>query len=301
MDNNNFDFSNTTDFNNFQISPLPHGDNLHSAPQTMTVSVNTSDVLHQSISEYSNSNSEQHNIHDINSFNQGVEFNSNTQPDFIHKLENNHSVMMNHEPQPIHFNDEQQTSTSHEHIYNQSNTQYLNQFNSLDNSNNNFDSFNQSQINFSPIHSDNQQLDYSNYSNYSGIDNQYHQYFHQINPDNRTLHFESHLMVMNSSSHHCLYTTISDSGQVYKHTSDNPNDSYYVGYISNGSIYNSSGYYQGYGGANGRIYDHLNHFVGSVDGCGNVCNTAGIKVYQTTKGVAGAAAYLLLVYHGGVS
>lgn len=105
-----------------------------------------------------------------------------------------------------------------------------------------------------------------------------------------------------SSSTHCSpYTTISDTGMVYKHTSDNPGDSYYAGYVSDRSIYNSSNYYQGYGGTDGKIYDHYNHCVGWVNSCGDVFNTAGVKIYHTTKGVVGGAAYLLLVYHGGVS
>lgn len=111
---------------------------------------------------------------------------------------------------------------------------------------------------------------------------------------------ESHALVMNcSSSHFSAYTTIGDTGQVYKHTSDT--DSNYAGYINDRSVYNSSGYYQGYGGTNGKIYDHNDHCVGWVDSCGDVYNTSGVNVYHTTKGVVGGAAYILLVYHGGVN
>lgn len=102
-------------------------------------------------------------------------------------------------------------------------------------------------------------------------------------------------------SSNSVYTTISDHGKVYKHTSDHPHHSNYAGYIQDRSIYNPSGAYQGYGGTDGKIYDHHNHCIGWVDGCGDVYNTAGVQVYHTTKGVVGGAAYVLLVYHGGIS
>ncbi|BAY26704.1 hypothetical protein NIES2100_65200 [Calothrix sp. NIES-2100] len=166
----------------------------------------------------------------------------------------------------------------------QSNIQDLNVLQSLDDFPKSIDSLQQSEINDYPINCDVLQTDYSRYS-----------------AINQSLHLENHLMVMNSSSHNCPFTTISDSGQVYKHTSDNSSDNYYAGYISDRSIYNPSGSYQGYGGTDGKIYDHNNHCVGWIDSCGDVYNTAGIQVYHTTKGVVGGAAYMLLVYHGGVS
>lgn len=120
------------------------------------------------------------------------------------------------------------------------------------------------------------------------------------NHEYHSLSFASKQMVMESSSHHhCPYTTISDSGDIYKHTSDSSSDSYYVGHINGRSVYNLSNDYLGYAGTDGKVYDNYDHCVGWTDGC-HVYNKSGVEVYETTKGVVGAAAYLLCVYYGGV-
>lgn len=98
------------------------------------------------------------------------------------------------------------------------------------------------------------------------------------------------------------YTIIQDDGDVYKHTSEY--DSSRVGYVKGSSIYNSRHDYLGYAGTDGKVYKHYGVYddrcVGWVDSYGNVYNKAGNTVFKTTKGVVGAAAYLLLVYLGGV-
>lgn len=107
--------------------------------------------------------------------------------------------------------------------------------------------------------------------------------------------------VMNcSSSHSNSYpsTTIDDVGCIYKHTSDY--SSQCVGKIYGRSIYNSYTQCLGYAGTDGKVYDNHDHCVGWVDGC-HVYNRGGVEVYETTKGVVGAAAYLLCVYYGGVN
>lgn len=96
----------------------------------------------------------------------------------------------------------------------------------------------------------------------------------------------------------CPYTTINQNGQVYKHIG---NDSDYVGYVDHRSVYSWNRDYLGYGGTDGKIYDHDDHCVGWVDSCGHVYNKAGVEVSETSKGVVGGAAYLLLVYYGGVT
>jgi hypothetical protein len=99
------------------------------------------------------------------------------------------------------------------------------------------------------------------------------------------------------------YTTINDSGYVYKHTSEYDSGNW-VGNIKGRSVYNLSGDYLGYAGTDGKVYKNYSYGddrpVGWVDGSGNVYNNAGVQVFKTTRGVVGAAAYLLLIYLGGV-
>jgi hypothetical protein len=105
-----------------------------------------------------------------------------------------------------------------------------------------------------------------------------------------------------SSSSNCPYITITSDGlpnpHIYKHTSDN--SSSLVGEIYGRTIYDSTGHNLGYAGTDGKVYDHYDHCVGWVNGC-HVYNTSGVEVYETTKGVIGAAAYLLCVYYGGAN
>jgi hypothetical protein len=117
--------------------------------------------------------------------------------------------------------------------------------------------------------------------------------------DSQVNHFHSPSVLHSDPS--CsggTYTTINDNGSIYKHTSDG--SSYYEGHVTGRTVYNSSGDELGYAGRDGKIYDRFDHVMGSVDSCGHVYNKAGVEVYDTTKGVVGAAAYLLCVYYGGV-
>lgn len=113
--------------------------------------------------------------------------------------------------------------------------------------------------------------------------------------------FNCDTQVMQSActSHNCLSITIKDHGSIYKHTSGSSIDTK-VGYVDGRSIYNPSHYKLGYAGTDGKVYDNHDHCVGWVDGC-HVYNKSGIEVYDTTRGVVGAAAYLLCVYYGGVN
>lgn len=106
------------------------------------------------------------------------------------------------------------------------------------------------------------------------------------------------LQVMNCHDN-CPYTTISNSGSIYKHTSDSSSGDW-VGKVDGRSVYNTSSHYLGYAGTDGKVYDNHDHCVGWVDGC-HVYNKGGVEVYETTRGVVGAAAYLLCVYYGGVN
>lgn len=106
------------------------------------------------------------------------------------------------------------------------------------------------------------------------------------------------LQVMNCHDN-CPYTTISNSGSIYKHTSDGSSGDW-VGKVDGRSVYNTSSHYLGYAGTDGKVYDNDDHCVGWVDGC-HVYNKGGVEVYETTRGVVGAAAYLLCVYYGGVN
>ena len=108
----------------------------------------------------------------------------------------------------------------------------------------------------------------------------------------------SQLQVMNCRDD-CPYTTISNDGSIYKHTSDSYAGNW-VGKVDRRSVYNTSNDYLGYAGTDGKVYDNQDHCVGWIHGC-HVYNKGGVEVYETTKGVVGAAAYLLCVYYGGVN
>jgi len=99
------------------------------------------------------------------------------------------------------------------------------------------------------------------------------------------------------------YTTMNDNGYVYKHTSEYASGTW-VGYVQGSSVYNLNNDYLGCAGTDGKVYKNYSYgddrCVGWVDSSGYVYNNAGVKVYETTRGVVGAAAYLLLVYLGGV-
>ncbi|OQW92336.1 MAG: hypothetical protein BWK78_02010 [Thiotrichaceae bacterium IS1] len=97
------------------------------------------------------------------------------------------------------------------------------------------------------------------------------------------------------------YTTIDTDGDIYEHYSDTSYDYSRVGHVEDGRVYNTNHDYLGYGSADGKIYDEHDNCIGWVDSHdGHVYNSAGIQIYDTTKGVIGGAAYMLCVYLGGV-
>ncbi len=95
-----------------------------------------------------------------------------------------------------------------------------------------------------------------------------------------------------------VYTTIANNGMIYKHADSSHSD--WAGTVDGRKVYNTSHDYLGYAGTDGKIYDNHDHCVGWVER-DRVYNTSGVEVYETTKGVVGGAAYMLLVYHGGVN
>lgn len=160
----------------------------------------------------------------------------------------------------------------------------------------------QSPTDFEPPH--HQPFDYAHHSGYEDSlrynDNSYtldnardHAHHTQV------LHCDSQVMQSACTSHNCVSIIIKDHGIIYQHTPDSYIDTK-VGYVDGRSIYNPSHYKLGYAGTDGKVYDNHNHCVGWVDGC-HVYNKSGIEVYDTTRGVVGAAAYLLCVYYGGVN
>jgi len=125
----------------------------------------------------------------------------------------------------------------------------------------------------------------------------------QTHQDHGHFHYHEHIACSSKSPE--IYTTMSDDGTIYKHTPDAPNG-YHVGFVHNLNVYSGYQYvgnktYLGYGNNDGNIYDSHNNHAGWVDPDGHVYNASGVEVYQTTRGVAGAAAYLLCAYQGGVA
>jgi len=116
--------------------------------------------------------------------------------------------------------------------------------------------------------------------------------------EHHSFNVTSQLQVMNCHDN-CPYTTINDNGWIYKHTSEGSSGDW-VGKVDGRSVYNTSRDYLGYAGTDGKVYDNHDHCVGWVHGC-HVYNKGGVEVYETTRGVVGAAAYLLCVYYGGVN
>jgi len=109
------------------------------------------------------------------------------------------------------------------------------------------------------------------------------------------LHFESS---DNSNKH--PYITVSDSGTGHVYLNGDKD----IGRIDGHTVYNSENWNCGRWETDGNIYDRHNNLVGWVHPDGHVyakgsSSDQGLEVYQTEKGVAGGAAYLLLVWCGG--
>lgn len=98
------------------------------------------------------------------------------------------------------------------------------------------------------------------------------------------------------------YTTISDSGRVYRHYGSKSYEYEYVGYVENRHFYNKSHYHIGYVGRDGKVYDDHDHLLG-WQCAGKIYDKNGHAVPcspNTSKGAIGAGAYLLFVQFGGV-
>lgn len=107
------------------------------------------------------------------------------------------------------------------------------------------------------------------------------------------LRFES-----SSDSNTHPYITVSDSltGHVYLNGDKD------IGHIDGHAVYNSDNHQCGYWKTDGKVYDYHDNLVGWVHPDGHVYvkgSSGDLEVYQTEKGVAGGAAYLLLVWCGG--
>jgi len=105
-----------------------------------------------------------------------------------------------------------------------------------------------------------------------------------------SVHFRS----STESSH--PYITMGDSGYVYL------NGDKEVGHINGHTVYNKSDWNCGYWTTDGKVYDYHDNLVGWVHPDGHVYakgKDGDLEVYETDKGVAGGAAYLLLVWCGG--
>ncbi|MCP4345388.1 MAG: hypothetical protein GY795_07665 [Desulfobacterales bacterium] len=92
------------------------------------------------------------------------------------------------------------------------------------------------------------------------------------------------------------YITIDSAGYVYL------NGDREVGRIDGHTIYNEGGWNCGYWTTDGKVYDYHDHLKGWVHPDGHVYakgSNGDLEVYQSGRGVAGGAAYLLLVWCGG--
>jgi len=106
-------------------------------------------------------------------------------------------------------------------------------------------------------------------------------------------HFES----SSDSSKH-PYITVSDSSMGYVYLNGDKD----IGRIDGYTIYNSRNLNCGHWTTDGKVYDYHDNLVGWVHPDGHVYakgSSGDVEVYQTDKGVAGGAAYLLLVWCGG--
>mgnify|MGYP001813403443 CR=1 FL=1 len=92
----------------------------------------------------------------------------------------------------------------------------------------------------------------------------------------------------------CHHVTISRLGYVYQ---DGETE---VGKVDNFNMYNTHGDRAGHVSADGVVYDAHDHKVGYVDACGKVHTPSGAVIYDAHGNMINGAAYMLLVYLGGV-
>ncbi len=93
----------------------------------------------------------------------------------------------------------------------------------------------------------------------------------------------------------CHHVTISSLGYVYQ---DGETE---VGKVHDRNMYNKHGDWAGHVSADGVIYDAHDHQVGHVDACGLVHTPSGAVIYDAHGNMVNGAAYMLLVYLGGVN
>ncbi len=114
----------------------------------------------------------------------------------------------------------------------------------------------------------------------------HHTFGSAANPSAR--HFES--------SSDSPYITISDSGPGYVYLNGHKE----IGRIDGYTVYNSQNLNCGHWTKDGKVYDYYDNLVGWIEPNGGVyVKGRDGEVYHTDKGVAGGAAYILLVWCGG--
>lgn len=111
---------------------------------------------------------------------------------------------------------------------------------------------------------------------------------------NDTGHFTSFASSTDADVGSCHHVTISSLGYVYQ---DGETE---VGKVDNFNMYNTHGDRAGHVSADGVVYDAHDHKVGYVDACGKVHTPSGAVIYDAHGNMINGAAYMLLVYLGGV-
>lgn len=92
----------------------------------------------------------------------------------------------------------------------------------------------------------------------------------------------------------CHHVTISSLGYVYQDSETE------VGKVDNFNMYNTHGDRAGHVSADGVVYDAHDHKIGYVDASGLVHTPSGAVIYDAHGNMINGAAYMLLVYLGGV-
>ncbi|MEY3199268.1 MAG: hypothetical protein RJA13_1226 [Bacteroidota bacterium] len=119
-------------------------------------------------------------------------------------------------------------------------------------------------------------------------------------PSNNEVVLKSTHHVLHSSRDANPYTTVGDDGHIYRHVGgDSTGD--WVATVHDGKVHNFNNDYLGRAGTDGNVYDERDKIIGWVNSQGQVFDSAGHHVYDTTRGTVGAAAYLLIIYNGNVA
>ncbi len=129
---------------------------------------------------------------------------------------------------------------------------------------------------------------------YSDNFTDHHSFHNSIHSANSMPMHSVHFRSSTESNH--PYITMSDLGYVYLKGDKE------IGRVEGHTVYNNSHYNCGYWTTEGKVYDYHDNLVGWVHPDGHVYakgKDGDLEVYETDKGVAGGAAYLLLVWCGG--